>query len=135
RDRIFAAPMLSLADPAAALVELDSLLERGARIVHVRPAPVPSRHGPRSLGDPVHDPVWSRLAEAGVPVAFHVGDSGYHRMIAAAWGGNERFEPFFGVPPLDGILVDDRAIHDTMASLIVHGVFHRHPALRVCSIE
>lgn len=30
-DRLVAAPMLSLADPDAALVELDSLLERGAR--------------------------------------------------------------------------------------------------------
>ena len=35
----------------------------------------------------------------------------------------------------DGVLVDDRAIYDTMASLIVHGVFHRHPTLRVASIE
>jgi len=33
------------------------------------------------------------------------------------------------------VLVDDRAIYDTMASLIVHGVFHRHPKLRVASIE
>ena len=42
------APMLSLADPDAALAELDSLLERGARIVHIRPAPVPGaqRHQP-----------------------------------------------------------------------------------------
>ena len=38
--------MLSLADPDAALTELDSLIERGARIVrHIRPAPVPGEHG------------------------------------------------------------------------------------------
>ena len=37
--RIIGAPMISLADPAAALAELDSLIERGARIVHIRPAP------------------------------------------------------------------------------------------------
>ena len=134
-DRIIAAPMLSLADPEAAVVELDSLLERGARIVHVRPAPVPSVHGPRSLGHPAHDPVWARLAEAGIPVAFHLGDSGYNRCIGAAWGGHDRFEPFLRSDVLDGVVIDDRAIYDTMASLIVHGVFFRHPTLRVASIE
>src|SRR5690606_19889116 len=52
------------------------------------------------------------------------------------WGGKPDFEPFTAdIDPLDGLLVDDRAIHDTMASLIVHGVFHRHPTLRVASIE
>jgi hypothetical protein len=34
--------MLSLADPDAAVSELESLLERGARIIHLRPAPVPT---------------------------------------------------------------------------------------------
>jgi predicted TIM-barrel fold metal-dependent hydrolase len=134
-DRIFAAPMLSLADPRAALAEVDDLLARGARIVHVRPAPVPAASGPRSLGHRDHDPVWARLAEANVPVAFHLGDSGYNRHLAAAWGGQADFEPFYAHDPLDSVVIDDRAIYDTMASLIVHGVFTRHPALRVASIE
>ena len=134
RDRIFAAPMLSLADPDAAVSELTSLLGRGARLVHIRPAPVPSADGPRSFGHPAHDPVWSLLAEAGIPAAFHLGDSGY-LTYAAAWGGRSEFEPFSVQDPLDGILVDDRAIYDTMASMIAHGVFHRHPTLRVASVE
>jgi predicted TIM-barrel fold metal-dependent hydrolase len=134
RDRIFAAPMLSLADPDAALAELRSLLERGARLIHIRPAPVPAAQGPRSLGHRAHDPVWSVIAEANVPVAFHLGDSGYLR-YAAAWGGKPDFEPFSASDPLDSVLVDDRAIYDAMASMIVHGVFHRHPTLRVASVE
>jgi predicted TIM-barrel fold metal-dependent hydrolase len=135
RNRIIAAPMLSLADPAAAERELESLLSRGARAIHVRPAPVPARGGPRSFGHRDHDRIWARLAEASVPVCFHLGDSGYNR-YAAAWGGSAEFEPFGGtMDALDGILVNDRAIHDTMASLIVHGVFHRHPKLRVASVE
>jgi predicted TIM-barrel fold metal-dependent hydrolase len=134
-DRIFAVPMLSLADPQLAIAELESLLGRGARIIHIRPAPVPSASGPLSLGHRDHDRVWARLAEAGVPVAFHLGDSGYHRYIATAWGGRATFEPFYATDVLDGVLVEDRAIYDTMASLIVHGVFFRHPTLRVASIE
>jgi predicted TIM-barrel fold metal-dependent hydrolase len=136
RDRIIAAPMISLADVDAALREIDRVLELGARIVHMRPAPVPTggEHG-RSLGDKRHDPVWARLAEANVPVAFHLGDSGYNAMLGAPWGGADEFAPFRAPDVLGTVIIGDRAIHDTMASLIVHGVFKRHPKLRVASIE
>lgn len=132
--RILTAPMISLADPQKAVEEIDFVLNRGARLVHVRPAPVPGVPKNRSLGHRSHDPVWARLAEANIPVAFHLGDSGYLK-IAGMWGGKDTFEAFAAPDPLDKILVDDRAIHDTVASLIVHGVFDRHPKLRVASIE
>jgi predicted TIM-barrel fold metal-dependent hydrolase len=135
RDTLIAVPMLSLAEPDAALAEVDALIERGARMVHVRPAPVPAANGTgRSLGDKLHDPVWARLAEASIPVAFHLGDSGYNS-FAAAWGASATFEGFGNTDVLSRILVSDRAIHDALASLIVDGVFRRHPALRVASIE
>jgi predicted TIM-barrel fold metal-dependent hydrolase len=132
--RIIAAPIISLADPAKAVEEVEFVLARGAKLVLVRPAPVPGVVKPRSLGDPAHDPVWAHLAEAGVPVGFHLSDSGY-LAIAALWGGKSTFEGFGAKDPLDQVLLDDRAIHDTMASMIVHQVFTRHPKLKVVSIE
>lgn len=132
--RIIAAPIVSLADPVKALEEVEFVLARCAKLVLVRPAPVPGAIKPRSLGDPFHDPVWARLAEAGVPVGFHLSDSGYLQ-VAAMWGGKSMFEAFGSSNPLDQVLVDDRAIHDTMASMIVHGVFTRHPQLKAVSIE
>ncbi len=48
QDRIFAAPMLSLADPAQAEAELARVLEAGARIVCLRAGPDPHELG-RSL--------------------------------------------------------------------------------------
>jgi predicted TIM-barrel fold metal-dependent hydrolase len=134
-DRLIAAPMISLADVDAATAEVDRVLAAGARVVHVRPAPVPTggKTG-RSLGDELHDPVWARLAEASVPVAFHLGDSGYSS-FGAAWGGSAEFNPFREPDVLGRIIVADRAIHDTTASMIVHGVFARHPALKAASIE
>jgi predicted TIM-barrel fold metal-dependent hydrolase len=133
--KIVAAPMISLADPGKATEEVQWLAGRGAKVVHVRPAPVPGELKPRSLGDRAHDPVWASLAEANIPVAFHLGDSGY-LAIAAMWGGQDTFQPFGALPdPFDRIVVDDRPIHDTMASLVIHGVFDRHPKLRVASIE
>jgi predicted TIM-barrel fold metal-dependent hydrolase len=135
QGRLISAPMLSLADPDAACAELDSLLQRGARVVHVRPAPVPGPNGTtRSLGNKLHDKVWARLAEASVPAAFHLGDSGYN-LLSAAWGGQAEFQGFGPMDVLGRIVVSDRAIHDTIASLVVDGVFKRHPALKVASIE
>ncbi|MCA2244765.1 amidohydrolase [Mycobacterium sp. WUMAC-067] len=133
--RVISAPIISLADPDKAVDEVERVLDRDAKLVLVRPAPVPGVVKPRSLGHPIHDPVWARLAEAGVPVGFHLSDSGYLQ-FAALWGGKSTFEPFGSKPdPLDQILVDDRAIHDSMASMIAHGVFTRHPALKAVSIE
>ncbi len=133
--RIVSAPMLSLADPEAAVAELDRVLAMGARIVHLRPAPVPGEHGTsRSFGHPAHDPFWARLVETGTPVAFHLGDSGYNA-FSAMWGGTAEFMAYGRTNILSKILVSDRAIHDTMASMLVDGVFHRFPELRVASIE
>jgi predicted TIM-barrel fold metal-dependent hydrolase len=132
--RIIAAPIISLADPDKAVDEVEFVLARGAKLILVRPAPVPGVVTPRSLGDPLHDPVWARLADAGVPVGFHLSDSGY-LAIAGLWGGKSTFEGFGAKDPLDQVLLDDRAIHDTMASMIVHGVFTRHPKLKAVSIE
>lgn len=133
-NRLFAAPYLSLADPDAALAELDRVLALGARIVVIRPAPVP---GPgstsRSLGDPLHDPIWARLAETGTPVTFHAADSGYNS-YAEAWGVPSVVEAF-KINVLGKIITADRAIFDTMAALVTDGVLARFPELKVVSIE
>ncbi len=135
RGRIVAAPMISLADPEAAVAELDRVIAAGARIVHVRPAPVPGENGTsRSLGHPSHDPVWARLVEASIPVALHLGDSGYNA-FSAMWGGSATFMAYGKTNVLSKILVSDRAIHDSMASMLIDGVFYRFPELRVASIE
>lgn len=135
-NMLFAAPMLSLADPDVALAELNRVIAKGARIVSMRPAPVPTADGrSNSLGNPIYDKVWARLAEAQVTVGFHLADSGYNGFFGKAWGGPDRFVPFRNPDVLSNIIVADRAIHDTLASMIVHGVFTRHPGLRVASVE
>src|SRR5690606_19518447 len=77
RGRIFAAPYLSLCDVAWACAELEWALARGARVLCMRPAAAWTRDGPRSPADPVFDPFWARLNEAGVTLVIHAGDSGY----------------------------------------------------------
>ena len=96
--RIYAPPVLSLRDLDRAVAELDWVLGRGARVIALRPGPA---YG-RSPADPHFDPFWARVDEAGVLVAFHVGESGYNEMLAPYWG--EEAEPV--VAPPVGVPVD-----------------------------
>src|SRR5205807_6665595 len=93
QDRIFAAPVISLPIVDRAIEELEWVLERGARTVLIRPAPVPGFRGPRSFGLPEFDPFW-RLAEAAkVLVTMHASDSGYSRQVGE-WDGASEYKPF-----------------------------------------
>ena len=134
QDRIFAAPMLSLMDVGRAVRELERVLALGARVVHLRPAPVPRPGGSVSPADRSCDPFWARVAEAGITVAFHAGDSGYGR-YAAAWESRPTSMEAFRSHAFGQVTQAGRAIYDTLASLVIHGVFRRHPRVRVCSIE
>jgi predicted TIM-barrel fold metal-dependent hydrolase len=130
--RIFGVPLLSLIDVAWAVEELERVIDGGARIVHLRAGPVAGR---RSPADPLHDPFWARCQEAGVAVAFHLGNSGEVDYYASLWGENpnapqHRFTPFQRVTSFG-----ERAIHDTMLALVTHNLFGRFPNLTVLSIE
>jgi predicted TIM-barrel fold metal-dependent hydrolase len=129
---IYCAPMLNLTDMAWAVGELERVLDAGARVVHLRPGPVA---GTRSPADPAHDAFWARCAEAGVPVDFHLGNSGESEYYSAMWGEspnppNHRFSPFQRVTSFG-----ERAISDTLLALVTHNLFGRVPDLKVMSIE
>jgi predicted TIM-barrel fold metal-dependent hydrolase len=134
--RLYAAPMLTLADPQLAAAEVDRVLAMGARIVCIIPGPVPtgSGNGYRSPGLPEFDPVWARLEEAGVPVAVHAGLSGTSQYTKYWEQGGGQFEGFrHSAFPL--VAFEDRGISETFTALICHGAFSRFPRLRWVSIE
>ena len=133
RDRIFAAAMIPLVDPAAAVVELETVLDRGARIVCIKSGPAITRDGRVSPGDARYDPFWARVDEAGVTVGIHSGDAGYNRYIDD-WEQVGTFRAF-AYSPLRIVLSASRPPYDTMAALVCQGVFDRFPNVRVASIE
>jgi predicted TIM-barrel fold metal-dependent hydrolase len=132
RERLFAAPYITLVDPQWAAAELDWALGRGARLVVLRPGPVSGPGIARSLGDPLHDPFWARVNEARITVSFHSGDAGYRR-FAEAWGGELEFKAF-DYDPL-AVCMSASPIADTLASILCHGVLSRHPNVRLATIE
>ncbi|MBJ22269.1 MAG: amidohydrolase family protein [bacterium] len=132
QNRIFGTPLISLMDIDKAVAEVEWVLERGARILHLRSAPVP---GPKrhSIADPIYDPFWARVNEARATVAFHACETGYGE-YAAHWGEPEMVEAF-NYSPYTQVTQSDRAIVDSLAALVVHGVFDRFPQVRAASIE
>lgn len=134
-NRVFTVPFISLTDVNAAVKELEFVLENGARVVNIRPAPVPDIRGSRSFGFEEYDPFWARVAEAGIFVTMHGSDSGYDR-ITNWWTGNSGEQRAFDFNPFKTTVdLIGRAISDSVAALICHGVFDRHPKLKVASVE
>ena len=81
QNRIFPTPVINLGIVEEGIRELDWVLERGARVVLVRPAPVPGIFGQRSTALPEFDPFWAKVAEADILVGLHASDSGYQRYM------------------------------------------------------
>ena len=134
-ERIFTVPFITLMDVEMAVAELEWAIERGARTVGLRPAPVPGYRGSRSPGMPEFDPFWARVQEAGIFVSFHASDSGYDRYVRMWEGGRGEQLGFVHTPMKTCLALLDRAISDTVAALICHGVFDRFPGVRVACIE
>ena len=66
--RIFASPVITLPIVDEAIKELEWVVERGAKIILIRPAPVPGYRGYRSFALPEFDPFWQRVTELDITV-------------------------------------------------------------------
>lgn len=134
--RIMTGPMISLIDAAAAEAEVDRVLEIGTRMVIMRAGPVGNPYGrPPSPADAKFDRIWAKLAEAGVVVAIHAGDAGYTKYLAD-WGESTKYTGLKSTPLTEVLSVGiERPIFDMMAAMICHGLFDRHPKLKVATLE
>jgi predicted TIM-barrel fold metal-dependent hydrolase len=133
KDRIFTTPVISLPIVERAIEELDWCVERGARVILVRPAPVPGFRGSRSFALPEFDPFWKRVTEHGVLVAMHSSDSGYARYAQDWEGSSTEMLPF--VANAFRMVGEWRPVTDAVASWVCHGALFRFPELKVCVIE
>ena len=132
-DRIFSTPVINLASVDRALEELEWCLERGAKTVLVRPAPVPGYRGTRSMGVEEFDPFWDACVKAGIPVSMHASDSGYSEYLND-WEPASEFKPF-SPTSFRMVAMGKRPIEDTMAAMVCHGALTRNPDLRILSVE
>jgi len=133
QGRIFGAPYLTLADPAWAISELEWALDKGARVIVMRPAAAFTEHGPRSPADESFDPFWARVAESGITTVIHAGDSGYSSQGYA----DDKFTAQFsgGWKPSVRMFAIERAALDFLLTLSLEKLYDRHPGLRIASVE
>jgi predicted TIM-barrel fold metal-dependent hydrolase len=133
KDRIFTTPVISLPIVDKAIEELEWVLERGARTVLIRPAPVPGFRHSRSFALREFDPFWKRVDEAGILVSMHASDSGYAR-YQSDWNGPSEMLPF-QPDPFAMMSMQKRPIEDAMSALVCHGLISRFPNLKIAAVE
>jgi predicted TIM-barrel fold metal-dependent hydrolase len=136
--RMFLPPYVSLADVDLAVSELERVIDEGARVVEILTGHAhggrDNPRGGRSPADPVFDPFWARVDEAGVRVVTHVGPTDYQK-----YGADLSEDPDAVLREFGGLqwalFWGDRPAMDTVASLIMHNLFGRFPKVRVCLSE
>lgn len=134
-DRIFTTPVITLPIVTEAIKELEWAVERGARAVLIRPAPVPGYKGSRSFAYEEFDPFWRAVVDADVLVTMHNSDCGYTR-YSADWTGPQEMLPF----RLDAFRMlfsnnGHKPAEDACSAMVSHGLLSRFPDLRIALIE
>ena len=123
-------PFMDFQRAAAAAKEA---IELGAKALLI-PSRCPRDHSPSHIG---FDPVWAQAEAAGIPILFHVGgeeklnptyfENGLPR-VKDFHGGEENFTSVSFMP------IPNSAMQ-TLACLIIDGVFDRFPRLKFGAIE
>jgi predicted TIM-barrel fold metal-dependent hydrolase len=134
RDRIFAAPYLSLCDVEWTVRELEWALDQGARTIVMRPAAVHTASGVHPASDESFDPFWARVNEAGITVVVHAGDSGYSSNGYAIDGFAAAFSGGTWKPNVKSFHIE-RAAFDFLITMAFDRLFERFPNVRVASVE
>jgi predicted TIM-barrel fold metal-dependent hydrolase len=135
KDRIFAAPYITLANVEEAIVELEWALDKDARVICIRPAAPTTAAGQLSPGARLFDPFWARVNEAGITVVLHSGDSGFstNGYAIQEHRGNALLDE--ESKPTVKLFSAQRSISDFIATLIFDKLFDRFKNLRFISVE
>jgi len=132
KNRIFAAPYLTLADPDNAVAELRLALEHDARVIDMQAGPILTERGWKAPADPMFDSFWSLLNESQITLAYHAADNAYTDLLTL-WGEKAELEAHRS--PLMRSLLSANAVPDMLGALLSGGIFDRYPNVRVAVIE
>jgi predicted TIM-barrel fold metal-dependent hydrolase len=126
--RIYPMAHIALHDPDLALIELQRVMKLGFKGVFLAPEPVNGR----SPADPVFDPLWHEMEDAGIPLCLHV-IVRFNRLVE----NPGRFHSLLTEPSRTyGFAMGATfQIIPAMASLVMSGFFDRFPRLKLLCVE
>jgi len=132
--RLMGVALLPLDVTVLALQELENIIRLGLKAAWIPHRPC----GGRSPGHTDLDPVWARLAEAGIPFVLHVG--GNPLQIGPEWMNTGRKVPTDWLGGGENVRGKDMtSLHHApetfLGTLVMDGVLERHPTLRGGAIE
>jgi predicted TIM-barrel fold metal-dependent hydrolase len=121
--RLVGVPAISLYDVDEACKELRRAYDMGLKGAMIALSPQP---GQPSYASTVYDPFWATAAELGAPLIAHEITGGAEsRLVIAYWDENQSL----------GGIVGPHEAQRTIATLVLSGVFERHPNLKFVSTE
>jgi predicted TIM-barrel fold metal-dependent hydrolase len=115
-ERLIGCGQTAMRTPEEGIRDLEAIRAAGLRGVMM-----PGHPGVQDYDSPVYDDLWRAAIDLGMPLSFHIlttRNTGTHRG-----------------PLMNGFLTIVRGCQDIMGTLILGGVFERHPALRVVCVE
>lgn len=130
-QRIFSAPMLSLLDVDWAVKELERAAALGAKFFYLPCGPFHSR----SPGHPSFDKFWAKVVELDMTMIYHLaGKDPVVSLYGDMWGENGKLT-MKDYSPLQHFFWGERAVSDSLATLVLNNLFGRFPQLQVICIE
>lgn len=126
--------VIPLHAPELAMIELELAIKAGLQAMWIPHY----ASGDRSPGHVDLDPIWARLADAGVPFVLHIGGSPLQ--LDKRWNNN-------GQPPSrdwmgggENVRAKDMVVmhqgpETYLSMMVLDGVFERHPGLRGASVD
>jgi predicted TIM-barrel fold metal-dependent hydrolase len=114
-DRLLCCGQTAMRTPEEGISDLESIKALGLRGVMM-----PGNPGLEDYDSPIYDDFWRAAIDLQLPLSFH---------ILTTRGGETRG------PKMNGFLTIVRGCQDIMGTLILGGVFERHPKLKVVCVE
>jgi uncharacterized protein len=122
-DRLLGCGQTAMRTPAEGIADLERIAKLGLRGVMMPGFPVLEDYD-----HPIYDEFWQAAIELGLPLSFHILTA---KETIKGGGGLGRTRG----PKLNGFMTIIRGCQDVMGTLILGGVFERHPKLAIVCVE
>jgi predicted TIM-barrel fold metal-dependent hydrolase len=119
-------PMIVPGDMDTALAEIGWAAAAGFKglLLPCRPIPGAVQDRKHQWNNPMYDPLWSAIADTGLPAVFHV-----------ATGGDPRAASGNGGAAINFVMGAAMQVMEPLTYILASGVLERHPTLRVVVVE